>query len=442
MNKLLKIINKSTTLGFKNLPFKAERIVNNLWGDIMRNLLRPIISTVIVASLSAPAWATTPVSLEEKQVNKSEPKVEAKQEEKKVVTKKVAKKPRLETLPNGQKVKVFPGAINEMPKEVGVQYVTEEGYRALLKQAKENKNVIKPVAATPVKMETVVVEEKGRPVAVPAPEVDAVPVTSAPPTASQAIIPPASPVTLHPVEQDPTVVVKPVDLSTLPPAATPVKAQETSDPLPMIPQHPAPVVQAPVVAPVPTAPVAATPVSVETTDTKTTSVPKVTISQEQREAMKKQLTEEFSNISIEDANANLSQKVLEEQRKIEETIQAKAKAEADAKAQAEADAKALQAAQEEKEYRENAPLAEDSNATPARAYTEEELKPVRLDKKNKNIVIELPKQRLNAYLTGAPMPKVDTLEQQQLDEQRRGQRLEENSDMEEVSGPNYGNIDN
>lgn len=468
---------------FKKLPFKPEEKLITSGVINMRNLLRPLFSTLIVLSVSAPAFAATPITLENSQSEtkvetKSETKVEPKREltpdaklvtklpEKKVITKKekpkkVAKaavKSRFETLSNGQKVKVFSGAITEMPKEVGVQYVTEAGYQKLLKELKEDKKGIKPVATTPVKMETVVLPAKKEIDPVKEVVVPATPITVAAPVqkpikqptpAAQAIVPePATPITLQPVAQDPVVEVKAVDVSALPPAPTPVKAQEVADPIPMIQQHPAPVVQAAPAVVTPVAPIAAIPIVVAPVmdDKKTVvnanNIPKVTISVEQRAEMKKQLAEEFNNISIKDTNVNLSQKVLEEQQKVEDTIAAKTKAEADAKAKTEEAAKAVQAAKDEKEYRENAPLAEDNNATPAKAYTEEELKPVRLDKKNKNIVIELPKQRLNAYLTGAPMPKVDDLEQQQLDDQRRGQRLEENSEMEEVSGPNYNNINN
>jgi hypothetical protein len=427
MNKLLKILGLYRGFFLKKLPFKPQEGLTISGVINMQILVKPFLITMTILTIGQ-AYGATPITLEEKSDSKV---LEPVKTESVPATKKVAKAPRMATLPNGQKVKIFPGkTITDLPKEVGVQYVTEAGYQKMLKEAKAAE--IKPVVAAPVKVVT------------PEVKADAVPAAPAKPVTAVAPSAPATPITLHPVAppvQDATIPVKPVDVSALPAAPTPVKAQELADPVPMMSQHPAPVAApaAPLVTPsVPATPVVVAPVLESPKDDPSQpQVPKVTISVEQRAEMKKQLQAEFDNISIDDANAKLSQKVLEEQQKVEDEIQAKQQAEVAAQVKAAEEAKAAQAAQDEKEYRENAPLAEDNQAKPAKAYTEEELKPIRLDKKNKNMVIELPKQRLNAYLSGAPMP---TLDAPAADESKKSQRLEENSDVEEVSGPNYSNM--
>lgn len=353
---------------------------------------------------------------------------------------KVKKAPYFATLPNGQKVKVFDGEITELPKDTKVQYMTEKGYQDLVKQmknemaqaAERNNEAAKPqvvsqeseiIPVTPITLEEVPTE-----------------MSVNPPVVQDDKTVPATPIKVE--EKGETLNTSPMVVKE--------KTPEMADPLPLIQENPAPM--APLskmneeseevkVVPVDLNALAKEQQKERETKPESTKseVPQVTISIQQRQELKESISKDFDSLSLENINQDLqlSEQAKLEQAKITEEMARKEKAAAEAKAQAEAEAKAKALAEADKNYRENAPLAEQNNAAPGKAASEEDLKPVRLDRKNrKQIIIELPRIQRDAYVAGKPIPQLQPVPA--AEGKSSSQMLEENSAVEESSGPSYG----
>lgn len=355
----------------------------------------------------------TPVTVEKKVV---EEKVEVKKVVKKAVKPVVAKdQGRMDKLPNGQKVKVFTKEITQMPSEVGVVYMTEEGFKETVAKMKaelaEGGKLAKPV--TPKVSENLI----------KAPVTTLEEVKPTPISVETAPIKEKDPVVMIPEHVDNSLANQGTELEIVPVDVTKLGKKKEEEKT-----------------------VEATPIKVETAkeevktisgDTVDLDIPKVQVSVEQREELKKKLTQEFNSISLEEGRKNLSDKVLQEQAKINEQILEKQTAEAEAKAKQEAEALAIKQAAEEKDLRENAPLAESKEATPGVAATKDELRPVQiLNKRSQRpVIISLPQARLDAFAAGEKMP---TMKVNSEATAKALNLLEEDSDIEEASGPSYG----
>jgi hypothetical protein len=385
-------------------------------------------------------------------------KIEEKKEVKKV-EKKAKQKTRFATLPNGQKVKVFEKEVTELPKEVNVIYTTEAGYKDLVKQIKVEQEAEKVRKA---KLMEQAVNQEMKTVEIIAPvKIEPIAPVQDQNLDTQIIQVEQSQEEIKPsVENSVAQEVKP-DVKMESKELPMVAKEKEVDPVPMMGENP-PVQITPVqvvekkeeeikIVPVDVeallkqqqqkqvevAPVVAQPVE-NKVEVKEDQVPKVSISLEQREELKNRLLKDFENIPLEEKRKQVQDKISQEQAKINEEIAKKEKAEAEAKAQKEAEEIAQKAAEEEKSFRENAPLAESKEAVPGKAATEEELKPVQIGRKNrKQVIIQLPQQRLDAFLKGEQLPRLQA-PIEASESAKSMNLLEEETDVEEASGPSYG----
>lgn len=386
-------------------------------------------------------------------VNKTKVEIVEVKEEVKEAKKEVKKpKTRMATLPNGQKVKIFEKEINELPKDTKIMFVTEAGYKDLVKKIKEeekaNKERIEKLSkeASFTNPQEVVIKDS-KPVM--GPVIDDMKDIDVQPVVIELSDKTSNPVLVSPVvkEADPVPMIGETPPKEL--QSTPVQLVEKPEEIiPVVPvnveelakkQQEAQKVSADEKKPVESA---VTPIVVETKaeevkPVEADAVPKVSVTLEQREALKNKILQEFSSDSLEDSRNKISDKVKDEQNKITLEMTKKQEAEAAEKARLEAEALANKAKEEEKEFRENAPLAETQEATPGKAATEEELKPVKIiEKRNRRpIIIELPHAQANAFLEGRKLPTLPA----PTGEAKELNLLEETGgDVEEANGPSYG----
>lgn len=323
-------------------------------------------------------------------------------------------KSRLETLSDGQKVRVFEKEVNILPKEVGVIYTTEKGLKEMKnkilaqeKELKENQKEIKlqeqktvesKAVETPITLEVkpMVKEEDPIPLVGEHQEIlkqednpEIVPITE---SAKENIV-------KEQKEQKIEVVEKVEESS---------KDQEKSLELPLAEE------KSLVKEDKPTA----NPITLETV-------------RKSKEELKKILEEELS-VSTELRMEDIKKKAKEENEKVQaEMNKIQEKKAAEEKALVE-QKQAEEYAQKEKEIRTEKELTEGPESqTPKAPATDKELKAVKIDNK-KNRSISLPK--LKAFLDGKKEDKeaIVSPSSEELN------LLEETDSLEEASGPNYG----
>lgn len=324
--------------------------------------------------------------------------------------------PKKASLPNGQRVKIFKDHISEMPTDIDVMYTTEKGYQEAVKKQKEEikkngkiKKYVKKNTKNQNLVETpkTVVEEK----------------TNIELLEKEELVQEIKEAPVMKIkEKDPELMIKEHIVS------------DVSDEVKIVPVDLEQLKEKQKISLEAKQSESKEESKVEVSDSKKQEeVPVVKISLEQREILKKEISKDFENMSLETKRQEISAKVLEEQKKLNETMDNKLAEELKLKEEQEKAAADKLMAEKQKDIRENAPLAEDSELA-GKAATKEELKPIVIkDKRKRPILVSLPQAQLDSFVSGKKIPKLPASEAK-----KKVNLLEEDYGIEEANGPSVG----